>query len=241
MVVLESILLFVLSFLPPITYMVWMRNTEKYNKEPWKAIVICFIWGATISIIAALILELVLSIPVAISFQDASIFAIISAVIIAPFAEELTKPIGMSLKTVKKELDETEDGFIYGAIAGLGFSATENLFYGSRFLSEGLLYFIVMISIRSVGACLLHAGATAWTGYGYGKVVMKHSSILKVLPYFGLAIFIHAFYNLTLSIAPNDVTWVIVGFGIAILFAVLTVCFVRKKIKTLDMQSAQKS
>ncbi|MEA2055726.1 MAG: PrsW family glutamic-type intramembrane protease, partial [Candidatus Thermoplasmatota archaeon] len=100
-----------------------MRNTEKYNKEPWKAIVICFIWGATISIIAALVLELVLSIPVAISFQDASIFAIISAVIIAPFAEELTKPISMSLKTVKKELDEIEDGFIYGAIAGLGFSA----------------------------------------------------------------------------------------------------------------------
>ena len=35
---------------------------------------------------------------------------------------------------VKQEVDEIEDGIVYGAACGLGFGATENVLYG---LSEG--------------------------------------------------------------------------------------------------------
>ena len=59
---LEVILLVVMAFLPPIIYAIWIRNTEKYNRERWWPIIFCFIWGATIAVIAAIILEIIFGI-----------------------------------------------------------------------------------------------------------------------------------------------------------------------------------
>ena len=230
----ETVLLFVMAFLPPIIYVIWIRNTEKFHREKWKPIFLCFLWGATIAVIAAIILELVLHFSLVPSINDPNTLGLISVVIIAPFAEELTKPLALRLKTVKKELDELEDGLIYGAVAGLGFSATENLLYGRIFLTESILIFFVLISIRSIGGCLLHASATAWTGYGYGKAIMGHTPLIRVLPYFLLAILVHAFYNSLLSF---DVIGVTVALIAALTFAIITIQVVRTKIKTLDEQS----
>lgn len=230
----ETILLFVMAFLPPIIYAIWIRNTEKYGKERWWPVIFCFIWGATIAVIAAIILELILHISIAPSIGDENTIDLIAAIIIAPFAEELTKPLVLRFKTVKNELDELEDGLIYGAVAGLGFSATENLLYGSTFITYGFLLFFFLIILRSFGGCLLHASATAWTGYGYGKAIMKRVSLIRVIPYFLLAILLHAFYNSLLSF---ETIGVIVGLFGALTFAGITIIIVRKKIKTLDESS----
>ena len=195
----EFIILVITAFLPPIIFAIWIRNTEKYHREKWIPIFICFLWGATIAVIAAVILEIILHFALFPTINDYNSIILASAIIIAPFAEELTKPLALRLKSVKHELDELEDGLIYGAIAGLGFSATENLIYGWDFMREGLLFFFILISIRSVGGCLLHASATAWTGYGYVKAIIKRIPLIRVLPYFLLAIFVHASYNAFLS------------------------------------------
>jgi len=231
---LETTLLVIMAFLPPIIYAIWIRNTEKYNREKWWPIFLCFLWGATIAVVAAIILELVLHFSIAPSFSDRNVYNIIAVVVIAPFAEELTKPLALRLKTVKRELDELEDGLIYGAVAGLGFSATENLLYGSSFISQGLLFFFIFISIRSIGGCLLHASATAWTGYGYGKKIMKGTRLVRVLPYFVLAIMVHAFYN---GLLVFDVLGAVIGLLGALLFTVFTIHVVRNKIRILDRQS----
>lgn len=224
--------MFSFAFLPPIIYAIWIRNTEKYNREKWKPIIVCFLWGATIAIVASIILELILGISLAISFDDGNILGLVTAIIIAPFAEELTKPLALRTKTVKKELDELEDGLIYGAVAGLGFSATENLLYGWCFLSEGLFVFLVLIIIRSFGGCLLHASATALTGYGYGKTIIRGKSILRVLPFFILAIFVHAFYNFLVSL---DTVGLVISLFAALIFVAISIRLVRNKIKSLDM------
>ena len=155
----------------------------------------------------------------------------LATVIIAPVIEEFTKPLALHLKSVRNNLDELEDGLIYGAIAGLGFSATENLLYGYSFLSEGIVVFLVFMAVRSFGGCLLHASATALTGYGYGKTVMKHSSLFRVLPYFILAIFLHGFYNFLLS---YEFVGVISGFFLAFLFVIIAITMIRNRIRTLD-------
>ena len=224
--------MFSFAFLPPIIYAIWIRNTEKYNREKWKPIIVCFLWGATIAIVASIILELILGISLAISFDDGNSIGLVTAIIIAPFAEELTKPLVLRTKTVKKELDELEDGLIYGAVAGLGFSATENLLYGWCFLSEGLFVFLVLIIIRSFGGCLLHASATALTGYGYGKTIIRGKSILRVLPFFILAIFVHAFYNFLVSL---DIVGLVISLFAALIFVAISIRLVRNKIKSLDM------
>jgi RsiW-degrading membrane proteinase PrsW (M82 family) len=221
----------IFAFLPPIIYTIWIRNTEKYNRERWISIFICFLWGATIAIIAAIILELILNISLTISISDSNILGLTMVIVVAPIVEEFTKPLALRLKTVKRELDELEDGLIYGAVAGLGFSATENLLYGWTFLEESLLYFLILISIRSFGACLLHASATALTGYGYGKYIMRHSKILSVIPYFLLAIFVHALYNSLLSF---DIYGAFVGLIVALLLSLVMITIVRNRIKRLD-------
>jgi RsiW-degrading membrane proteinase PrsW (M82 family) len=220
-----------MAFLPPVIYTIWIRNTEKFNREKWKPIFLCFIWGATISIIAAIVLEIILHISLETSISNQNLFGLITVIIIAPFAEELTKPLALRLNLVKKELDELEDGLIYGAVAGLGFSATENLIYGWSFLSEGLIFFLILISLRSFGGCLLHASATAWTGYGYGKSIMKHTSLIRVLPYFLLAIIVHSMYNSLLSF---DVFGALVGLFAAFTFTLISIHIIRSKIKFLD-------
>jgi RsiW-degrading membrane proteinase PrsW (M82 family) len=230
----EWILLAFMSFLPPLIYTVWIRNTEKCNREKWITILICFLWGASIAIIAAIILEVLLQIPLAVSIENPNMFFLLTVIVIAPIAEEFTKPLALRLKSVKKEIDELEDGLIYGAVAGLGFSATENLFYGVSFLQEGLLFFIFLIGLRSFGGCLLHASATALTGYGYGKTVMKHTSLIRVIPYFILAIFVHSFYNFLVS---SDRIGVLSGLILAFAFVAIAITLVRKKIRSLDEQT----
>ena len=228
----QYIILFVMAFLPPIIYSVWIRNTEKYNREKWRLIFLCFLWGATISVVAAIILEYILHFSITPSIDDENYLNIMIVVMIAPIVEEFTKPLALRLKAIRKVIVEPEDGLIYGAVAGLGFSATENLLYGWSFITEeGLLFFLILISIRSVGACLLHASATAWTGYGYCKTIIKGTSIIRVLPYFIFAIFLHASYN---SLLTFDIFGITAGFFGAIALSLITIKFVRSKITSLD-------
>ncbi len=228
----EIILLFIFAFLPAILYVIWIRNTERFNRERWIPIIICFLWGASIAIIAAIILEVFLEISLVTSIQSENLFGLSTAIIIAPFAEELVKPFALRTRIVKNEITELEDGLIYGAVAGLGFSATENLFYGYSFLSEGIIIFLILIIIRSFGGCLLHASATALTGYGYGKTIIKNTSKLRIIPYFLVAVFAHALYNYFVS---YDILGSISGLFFALLLVFISIKLVRGKIRKLDL------
>lgn len=232
----DWVLLLVISFIPPLVYMVWIRNTEKYEREQWRVILICFFWGASISVFAAIVLEGVLGMPLLLSVKDQNMGVMITAIVIAPAVEELTKPLAFRMRIVRNEINELEDGLIYGAVAGLGFSATENLLYGRGFLAEGLLFFLLLMGMRSIGGCLLHASATSLTGYGYSKLLLRQGSVLRIVPYFLLAILVHSFYNVLVSF---QMLGVITGLGAAFLFVIFTIHLVRKKIRTLDAQTAQ--
>ena len=98
MYLIEVIILFLMAFLPALIYTVWIRNTEKYNREKWIPIILCFLWGATIAIIASIILEILIESIANFTVNDSSIYLLITISVIAPFAEELTKPLALSLK-----------------------------------------------------------------------------------------------------------------------------------------------
>ncbi len=228
-------LMLLFAFLPPIIYVIWIRNTEKYNREPWFPILVTFVWGATVSVIMAFLIENALSIQVEKIFKRLDIVTIVLGVIIAPLVEEFTKPLILGTKTVKRKIDEIEDGFIYGAIAGLGFSATENLIYGFRFSNEGIITIIALFYIRSIGCSLLHASATAFTGYGYSKTLIHKRSILNVIPFFIIATTAHSMYNIFAfsSLFLNQV----IGVVFAVIFSILFIRLVRREIVSMDMES----
>jgi len=230
----EWLILLIASFVPPLIYMVWIRNTERCQRQSWGSVLLCFLWGASIAVIAALILEILLKISFSASITDISTVSFYTVVVIAPIAEEFTKPLALRLKPVKRHITELEDGLIYGAVAGLGFSATENLFYGYEFFQVGFLYFLFLIILRSIGACLLHASATALTGYGYGKSLLKHTSLLRVFPYFVLAMIVHGAYNFMVYF---ELPGVITGLFVAFIFVFISISLIRKKIMQLDRKT----
>jgi len=230
----EIILLFIFAILPAVIYAIWIRNTEIYNRERWIPIIVCFLWGATVAVAASIILEIGLEISITTSFDSANFIGLSTAIFIAPFVEELVKPFALSTKTVKNEIDELEDGLIYGAVAGLGFSATENLFYGYSFLSEGLVVFLILIIIRSFGGCLLHASATALTGYGYGRTIINKTSKIRIIPYFVIAVLAHSLFNFLVS---YDIFGALSGLFLALLLVYISIRLLRNKIRKLDLQS----
>ncbi|MCG7840664.1 MAG: PrsW family intramembrane metalloprotease [Methanomassiliicoccales archaeon] len=129
------------AIVPSLIYLVWIRNSEIYNRERWGRVLSVFFFGATISILASVLLE---SLAIDVIRAPGSIFSegfwnfapydptleiVILAVVIAPFVEEWAK--GWGVLALRNWIIEPEDGLIYGAAAGLGFAAVENIFYNS--------------------------------------------------------------------------------------------------------------
>ena len=232
--ILGLLILLGIAFLIPILYAIWIRDTERCHRQQWASIFICFFWGASLAIVAAFILEFGFTISLSASLQNAQTVSLLMVIVIAPIVEEFAKPLILGARSVRSQLTELEDGLIYGAVAGLGFSATENFIYGLDALNNDPGTFIILIALRSFGACRLHASATALTGYGYGKTLLRRSSLLLVLPYYGLAIALHSFYNFAVSL---DITGVALGLVVAFLFVAATITLIRKKIQKLDKQN----
>lgn len=229
--VLALLLLGVLAFLIPILYAVWIRNTEHCHRQRWMSIAVCFLWGASLAVIAALVLEVLFQISLSASLRDSLMVDWIMVIAVAPIVEEFAKPLVLGTRAVRSQLTELEDGLIYGAVAGLGFSATENFFYGLETISGGLVIFLILIGLRSVGACLLHASATALTGYGYGKKLLRGTSFLRILPYYAIAIGLHAFYNFAVSFSIEGLA---IGLVVGFVVVIMAILWVRERITTLD-------
>ena len=51
------LILVLLSFLPAVGYLAWIRKTERYNTEAWGPLLRAFLFGAIISTFVSLILE----------------------------------------------------------------------------------------------------------------------------------------------------------------------------------------
>ena len=200
------IILLLFSFLPPILFLIWTRNTERYGREPWLIVIKVFVWGAVFSVIVAVFVSAALFqiytsvAPAYVLFgSKQTLEALVLAVVIAPFVEEAAKALGVLGATAY--MNRVQDGIVYGAASGLGFSATENLFYGVAFLVEfGPRASIMLVIVRSVSSTLLHASATSATGYGMGKRAVSGGAT-RVMPYYLLAVGMHASFNLLVSLS----------------------------------------
>jgi RsiW-degrading membrane proteinase PrsW (M82 family) len=212
-----------LSVLPPLLFAVWVRNHERHQREPWRAVFGAFLFGGTAGVAIALGLELV----GAGGFGDAQHGgAFLMLVVGAPLAEELAKGLGLGL--VRRRILELEDGIIYGACIGLGFAATENLLYGLQALRDGGLADAEMaIAFRVLSSTLLHAGSTALLGFGYSRLVLRRGAAL-LLPFYLLAVAQHALYNFL--VGPQ----LLLGFGTAIAMVLVVTGILRRQIRVLD-------
>lgn len=216
-----------LSFLPPLAFVVWVRNHERHQREPLGAVLGLFAYGGTVGVVIALALTLLFDA----GFGASSGLNLLSLVVIAPLVEELSKGLGLGLAS--RRIREVEDGIVYGAAIGLGFGATENLLYGLKALQDtNLEAAAVTIGLRVFSSVLLHAGSCALLGYGYSRMRLSGSPLVVLLPFYLLAVGMHALYNFL--VGPQYA----LGFGAAVLMVLVVTGMLRRQIRRLDARPA---
>jgi len=195
------------AFVPSLILMLVVKNTERRGREPTGRTFAAFLRGATLSILLALAIEIALVYLIfgldvvrvsELLGRYPGLDSLILACIIAPFAEELTKALG--ILPYARRSRELEDGIVYGAVVGLGFAATENLLYEtSAWIEGGAALLVGTIVIRTISSALLHASASSITGYG---LAAKRFLGKSWVPYYLLAVLLHGAFNLAASAGP---------------------------------------
>jgi len=126
---------------------------DRYEKEPLPLLAVTFLWGA---------------IPGAIVAIAARFFV---AGVAAPILTESIKfaAIGFIFVRFRREFDDILDGIVYGALAGIGFAMTTNLFtYVLGFLLGGFEFLRTSVLVNGIAFGLNEAYYGAIVGVGFG-------------------------------------------------------------------------
>src|SRR2546428_211158 len=93
------LILFIAAFALPLLYLIWIRNSPRYGREPWPTVLKTFAWGAVFSVIIAIILSILFILVLSSSqslndffarrFQDPS--TAIGALVVAPIVKRPRK------------------------------------------------------------------------------------------------------------------------------------------------------
>jgi len=244
----DLIILALAAFVPSLIYLVWIRNTERYSREPYFRLIWVFILGATLSVLLAVLAEMVLMTlydenvgrVYQILGENPNISTLVLACVIAPLVEEFAKAMGVF--KVRRRFSEIEDGIVYGAAAGLGFAATENLIYETdAYLTYGAEAFIATAVIRSLSSALLHASASSVFGLGIARKAFQGKGWL---PYYFGAVVMHSLFNLFASFGSMFADELgdgasLIGLLAAFAIALTGIRAVRAKIRVLDRSSTR--
>ncbi|MFM8876043.1 MAG: PrsW family intramembrane metalloprotease [Anaerolineae bacterium] len=193
-----------MAFIPAFFFSWFLYWLDRYEKEPRWLLLMTFFWGGFIAIIGTLIVASIFEIGFSFVLNDAVLEDIAGGSITAPLVEEFMK--GLAVLAVfllfRKEFDSVLDGIIYGGIAGLGFAATENVFYFMGQYSEAgwsgmFANFALRVGVFAWG----HPFYTAFTGLGFALARTNKNILVRlaapIIGYF-LAVAAHAFHNTVL-------------------------------------------
>ena len=132
---------------------------------------------------------------------DFTIITLIAACIIAPFVEELAKPLGIYLiKMEEKPLLSVKNWTILGTFAGLGFGLMENVVYTfNAFAAAGANAGLLLLLLRMLLCLPLHMIATTISCFGFG-LWANTGKIKYFIVYILISMLIHGSYNFIASI-----------------------------------------
>ncbi len=248
--IVEIVVVVLAAVLPSLLYLVTIRNTELRQREPMSVVLLALLYGATGAFGVSLLLESLTAFGL---FTDTGILnrylwgpegpspeleLFLLAVVIAPIVEETMKALGVF--AFRKKLTEVENGMIYGAAVGLGFAVSENVIYFGDALLTGLEVFLVTAILRTLTSTVLHASATAVSGYGIGRhlLLRQQGGRSHWVQYLLIAMAMHAAFNffaIVSAILPMG-TMEIYVLSLLGSFAIAVIAFrlMRLKIRQLD-------
>lgn len=210
------LVVFIFSFLPAFIWLVFFLKSDPYP-EPRKKIFSTFALGF-LSTIPALIIEF-LVFQINLFYNNFIFFTLFVAII-----EETTKFLAAFWANKKNaRFDEPLDAMIYMIVAALGFASVENLFLVLKEFSLSTFYTFFntlnVVSLRFIGATLLHALSSALLGYYWALSHFKNKKG-KILIGFLWASISHFLFNVIILNSQNP-SFFSIFFLVAIAFFVL--------------------
>jgi RsiW-degrading membrane proteinase PrsW (M82 family) len=120
--------LLLLLYLVPVFVVVYLLDA--YEREPLSLVIGALLWGAVAATSLAGLANHDWGAVVA-RLLGPDVAARWTAALTAPFVEETVKAVGVVLiyLIARSEISGVVDGFVYGAMVGLGFAVVENVFY----------------------------------------------------------------------------------------------------------------
>jgi RsiW-degrading membrane proteinase PrsW (M82 family) len=148
---------------------------DLYEREPTSLLVAALLWGAVAATTLSGIANGGWGLVVA-DIGGPAFAAKWTAALTAPLVEEILKGLGVVLiyLIARSEVDDVLDGFVYGALVGLGFAVVEDVFYfmavfGGR--PGGVLQgFLLRVLASGLYSHVLYTGLV---GMGVGVVVSR--------------------------------------------------------------------
>ncbi len=176
---------------------------DLYEREPLSLMIAAMVWGGAAATTLAAIGNAGWGLVVA-RVGGPELAARWTAALTAPFVEEILKGLGVVLiyLIARDEVDDVMDGFVYGAVCGLGFAVVEDVFYFMSVFGgqpAGVLHgFFLRVVASGLYSHVLYTGLV---GMGIGYVVSRRSHrsrerrILVCAGAFVVAAFAHFLWN----------------------------------------------
>ncbi|KKU91632.1 MAG: Membrane protein [Candidatus Jorgensenbacteria bacterium GW2011_GWA1_48_11] len=193
MVILTIFLFFLAAFLPALIWLLFFLR-EDIHPEPKKMILYVFCLGGLASVPTLLIQIFFQKLTVALPLSE-----LVLIVGLALF-EEIFKFLAAYVAVRKNPaFDEPIDAMVYMITAALGFATIENIFITGNSLDAANVFAtsnaLTVLSVRFVGATMLHALTSGLLGYYWAKGLLRKSPKSFLTPAVLLVTLIHAFFN----------------------------------------------
>jgi RsiW-degrading membrane proteinase PrsW (M82 family) len=234
-----SWLLLLLYIVPVLLVIRWL---DAYEREPRSMMAGAFLWGFLVAPLFAGFANDLWGIVIA-KLGGADFAADWSAALTAPVNEEIYKYLGLAVLYLiaRTEFDDLLDGFVYGALIGLGFAVAEDLMYFIFNFGGSIDAVVQGFYLRVVLSGLYgHVTFTGIAGIGFAYFVTRRfdRSLIRRLAVAGglllLAMFAHFFWNSPLlSFLPD---WLYTATkGLPFLIGLIVLLYLARKRENDDL------
>jgi RsiW-degrading membrane proteinase PrsW (M82 family) len=177
-----------LALIPLTVVLIAIRWVDRWEREPWQALAVAFGWGASVSVLVALLLntgaQMVLYLVGSQEFAG-----VVGGAVVAPVVEESIKALGVLVIFLawRRTFDGPVDGVVYAATVAAGFAFVENILYFGTTMAEtagtaeGTTAVATVFMMRAVMSPFAHVLFTSCTGLALGLAARSRSRWAWVL------------------------------------------------------------
>ncbi|QJY45765.1 PrsW family intramembrane metalloprotease [Pseudonocardia broussonetiae] len=210
---------------PVVAAFLWI---DRWEPEPPRLLLLAFLWGACFATLSALLINSGAALLIDELTGQGDVYG---AVIVAPIVEEAFKGVFLVGLLVfrYREFDGIVDGIVYAGLVAAGFAFTENILYIGRAFAEDSVAgqsgaVLGVLLVRGVLSPFAHPLFTAMTGIGAGIAARHRNPVVRVLAIavgYVVAVFLHALWNGSATIAGGGVFLGVYAFVMLPLFLVM--------------------